>query len=373
MLRLDFDAAFVFRLHHLQDRVHHLITHVRNMGASLDRTDGIHKADLVETAIADAHGHLPAVAALLVNNRRTAALFAVVGTDVKLDVVHEARKRKLFAIQHNFYLFARGACHVIDTLHHEAYDVVIHFFHAELFKVWPKGDTRKICAAMLRDLGLSFRGHVVLVDLLEFLFRVFVCRLDDELSGEDVREFRTVAIAATGHLLLVIIVVVTREKLPENELWHVAFVLLVDHHWDSLAIVQHRNATVLLVDRDIDEVHSLWVTHAIVRCVDEDFVEDLVQRRHVIDLPVHDFLLALIIHEHLLKLVLCGAHVRVRTKQDVLELRLLLVNLLDGLPPAQLRCWRGSLIGTSHGSNRRGGCGGEDPIANAATLRARST
>ena len=83
-----------------------------------------------------------------------------------------------------------------------------------------------------------------------------------------------------------------------------------------------------LVDVHLDGVHG-GVALLVVRGVDHDLVEDLVQPRHVADVALHHLLARRVQDPHGLVDRLRGANVGVRAKQDVLELGLLLVDLLD--------------------------------------------
>lgn len=57
------------------------------------------------------------------------------------------------------------------------------------------------------------------------------------------------AVPSAGGLLLVVVEVRAREQVAEDELGHVHVVLLVHLNRDALAVVPHRDAPVLGVDR----------------------------------------------------------------------------------------------------------------------------
>ena len=81
-------------------------------------------------------------------------------------------------------------------------------------------------------------------------------------------------------LLFVIVEIASREQLAENERRHVHVVVLVDDHRDSLSVVPHRDSSLLLVNCDADRIHRRIVL-LVVRRIHQDFVEYLVESRHL--------------------------------------------------------------------------------------------
>ena len=58
----------------------------------------------------------------------------------------------------------------------------------------------------------------------------------------------------------------------------------MDLNWDTAAIVEDGNFAIFSINCDFDSVH-IRVPNFIVRRVDQDFVEDLVQTRDHLDIP----------------------------------------------------------------------------------------
>lgn len=155
-------------------------------------------------------------------------------------------------------------------------------------------------------------------NLLVLLQSLPIGGLDNKLGREDVRELRTIAIPPTSGLLHSIIVIATRQQVPENQLRHVHLLLLVNLHRHSISIVLHADPVLLDVDYDLQRVH-LRVPLLVIRRIDQDLVENLVQTRDEGDRPVDHAAVGLVDPERL-RVLLYGADVGVRPEEDVLEL-----------------------------------------------------
>lgn len=101
-----------------------------------------------------------------------------------------------------------------------------------------------------------------------------------------------------------------------------------------MAVIPNANRVGLSVDFNLELVHG-FVSLIVVCSVDKDFVEDLVETWHVRDFamvhPDH-----FVIDPHLVFSHLDGSHVGIRSKEYVLEGRLLLIDLLNGLTVVRL-------------------------------------
>lgn len=85
------------------------------------------------------------------------------------------------------------------------------------------------------------------------------------------------------------------------------------------AVVHHRHSVLLCINHDLESVHCR-IALLVVRCVDENFVKNLVQPRHKGHRPMrHPD--SSIIHPKILRLGFNRPDVRVRTQQNVLQLR----------------------------------------------------
>lgn len=116
--------------------------------------------------------------------------------------------------------------------------------------------------------------------------------------------------------------------MAEDQLWHINLLLLVDLHRDPIPTVVHANQVLLHIDRDFNRVHP-WVPLLVIGSIDQDLIKDLVKAGDVGHGSVdHLFIL---IDPQGLGVLLYRANVGVRAEEDVLELRFLLVGLLDGL------------------------------------------
>jgi len=60
----------------------------------------------------------------------------------------------------------------------------------------------------------------------------------------------------------------------------------VDFDGDTAAVVVDCDGAVFAVDVDFDVVHA-WIADFVVCGVDEDFIKDLVQTRHNLDIPTY--------------------------------------------------------------------------------------
>lgn len=122
--------------------------------------------------------------------------------------------------------------------------------------------------------------------------------------------------------------------MAEYHLRHVNALLLVDLDGDAVAVVVDGDAALVGVDLDAEGVHG-GVALLVVGGVDEYLVEDLVEAGDVGDAAAHHG--AVLVHPELRGVLLHRADVGVRPQEDVLQLRLLLVHLLDGLAAAPTR------------------------------------
>mmetsp|Transcript_2655 Transcript_2655/g.6361 ORF Transcript_2655/g.6361 Transcript_2655/m.6361 type:complete len:367 (+) Transcript_2655:2971-4071(+) len=335
-MSLDVDTSFhlllALLLDFLEQVLHNLIRHMSDVRSSTDRTNRIDEADLAEAPLCQTQAHLPSLAAMLVDD-----WYTYPRQQVQVSVVPEAVDVKLLAVQVDRALLGGGACNVVDSLHHQGDDVVVHRLHPELRQIGLEGDFRVGALLGIDDFGSSLLGHVVLESLGKVLGAV--SRLDRELCGEDIGKLRPVAVAATHNLAVGVVVVVTGEQMTKNHLGNVDFVLLVDDHRETSAIVPHGDGVVLLVDVDFDGVHALRVADQVVGSIHDNLIEDLVQCRSVGDLFVHHPALHGVKDPKFLLLSLGGANICVWPQQDVLQLGLLLVNLLDCLASPQSRDW----------------------------------
>mmetsp|Transcript_90514 Transcript_90514/g.251619 ORF Transcript_90514/g.251619 Transcript_90514/m.251619 type:complete len:537 (-) Transcript_90514:463-2073(-) len=207
--RLDFHAATVLALDHLQDGLNNLLRNMHHVRTPLDRIYGVDKADLLEGAISEAHRDLPALAAILVD-------YGAVFLHVQVDVILEGLDGQLLPVEKDLALLVCRARNVVSPLHHETGNVIIEALHAKLRKVRPEGHTSILLATVVRDLRLVFCGHVVLKGLRKLFLGTLVSGLDGELLGEDVRQLGPVAVPASRHLLLIVVVVVAGEQVAEN-------------------------------------------------------------------------------------------------------------------------------------------------------------
>lgn len=128
--------------------------------------------------------------------------------------------------------------------------------------------------------------------------------------------------------------------MAEDEFRDVDFLLLVDLDGYAIAVVEDGDGVLLRVDGDLEGIHG-GISLLVVCGVDEDLVEDLVEARDVGHGALHH--LVILVDPQRLRVLLDGPHVGVRSEQDVLQLRLLLVDFFDGLP----RCCGGHVGGAA--------------------------
>mmetsp|Transcript_73210 Transcript_73210/g.211973 ORF Transcript_73210/g.211973 Transcript_73210/m.211973 type:complete len:436 (-) Transcript_73210:19-1326(-) len=326
MRRLHSQGVASLRLRHfLHHRADDLVGHVVHVGSSTHCVDGVDETHLLEpAAIRQADRDLPTI----VHDLASAEGILL---EEEADVVLERRHVQLLAIQEHRAPTVRGGGDIVSSASHQGRDVLLQHGHGESVKVGPKGDHREVLHVLaLRPDGRRVPFlHVLFPDLLVVLAGVGVCCLDDELRRIDVRQLRAVAVSATGDLLLAVVVVVARQQVPEHELRNETLVLFVLLNRQALAIVPDGDAPVLGVHLDTDSVLRR-AAHQVVCGVDQNLVEDFVQRRHILELPLHHPALGVIEHPLVHGLALHRADVGVWPQKDVFLLRLLLVDLLDG-------------------------------------------
>mmetsp|Transcript_21101 Transcript_21101/g.49114 ORF Transcript_21101/g.49114 Transcript_21101/m.49114 type:complete len:214 (-) Transcript_21101:423-1064(-) len=196
-------------LHLLQDCFHHLIGDVGHVRATADGANRIHKADLVEAALCQAHTDLPTLRTLLIDLRDPLAR-----EEVEIAVVPEVLHIQLLIVQKHTTGLARGPGDVVDTLGQQGDDVVVQTGHPELGEVGLEGDARKRLLLGGRDLRLAFRMHVLRKDLPELVLPI--ASLHYKLRGEDIRQLGPVAIPAPNDLAGGVVVVVAGQEVPED-------------------------------------------------------------------------------------------------------------------------------------------------------------
>ena len=75
-----------------------------------------------------------------------------------------------------------------------------------------------------------------------------------EFRGEDIRQLRTISVLATDNALLPLLVIGRGQKATKDELGNMALFLRVFLGGNAVAIILHRDCSVL--DRDIDALHG---------------------------------------------------------------------------------------------------------------------
>mmetsp|Transcript_58836 Transcript_58836/g.168974 ORF Transcript_58836/g.168974 Transcript_58836/m.168974 type:complete len:955 (+) Transcript_58836:1131-3995(+) len=328
VVRLDVDPALHYFLALLldlaQDRLHNLVRDVRHVRASADGADGVHEAHLVEASLGQADADLPTLPALLVDRGHPDP-----GEKIEVRVVLETFDVQLLSVQVNRAFLGCRPSNVVHTLGKQRNDVVVQGRHAELGKVWLECNPREGGILASDNLRRPLFRHVVLVGLGELLLPI-AC-FHRELRGEHVAKLRAITVATTDNFAVGVVVVVAGKQVSENHLWDVDLVLLVNHNWQPSAVVHHRDGVVLGVNIDLQRVHALGVPHQVVSSIHNDLIKDLVEGRDITYLAEHHAALHGVKDPELLRLRLCGTNIGVGPEQDVLQLRLLLVDLLDAL------------------------------------------
>lgn len=127
---------------------------------------------------------------------------------------------------------------------------------------------------------LFLLGHVAAPLQSAQLPTARISSLDLEVSGEEIGEFGSVAVSATCHLLLVVMIVRRGEEVSEDEFGNIDSVLLVNLDGYGLSIVGDRHLFTL--DLDFDSTHLL-VSLVVVCCVYQDLIKDLIEARDISD------------------------------------------------------------------------------------------
>mmetsp|Transcript_96624 Transcript_96624/g.268611 ORF Transcript_96624/g.268611 Transcript_96624/m.268611 type:complete len:315 (-) Transcript_96624:137-1081(-) len=298
-----------------------------DVSTALGRAYGIHKRAMLEAVtIRPGHQQLPPLADV-----RMHIPFAGVE---KATIFNEVLHWEFLPVEVHRTALIAGTGYVVHSLPHERGCVRLQLAHPELGEVGPKLYARVVLSSVLLDLRLAFPAHVA-VPLLSVELPLSRS-LHDEARAENVGQLCTEAIPAAGHLLFRVVVIVTGQQVAEDKLGYVDLVRLVDLDRQPLAVVPDLDALLLHVDLHLDRVHAL-VALQVVCSVHKDLIKDLVQSRNVADVSGLHLLLFLVPNPQPIILLFHGADVCVRSQKDVLHLGLLLVYLLNGLAPLQLR------------------------------------
>ena len=114
--------------------------------------------------------------------------------------------------------------------------------------------------------------------------------------------------------------------MAENHLGDIDLLFRVNLNGDAPAVVPHADFAFLPIYGDPYLIHVLVILF-VVGSVDKDLIEDLVQARDEGDLTELHAVCSAIVNPHLLLRSLNRADVRIRTLENVLELRELLILL----------------------------------------------
>ena len=291
MRRLEVLAGLLLLLDLLEELARDVVRHRVDVSTALHGADAVDEGALLEVAaVADGHAHLPAVVHLLVNLGRVLA-----AVQVQVDVVAEALHLETLAVEEDLGVLADVTGGVVHALAHQRHGVLLQAGHVELLEVGLERDARPVIRGLaLGDHRGALLGHVVAEHLAVATLAGPVARLDDKLLAEDVGELGAVAVATARHLLLVIVVVGGGEEVAEDELGDVDTLLLVHLDGDAVAVVVHADATRLGVDVDAEGDHG-GIADLVVRGVDQDLVEDLVQAGHEGHLALHELVGLLVV------------------------------------------------------------------------------
>lgn len=85
------------------------------------------------------------------------------------------------------------------------------------------------------------------------------------------------------------------------------------------SIVQHADLALLPVDRDLDVIHILVPLFVVCR-IDQDFVENLIEARHITDIPCLHGVHFGVVNPHLLFSSFDGANIGIWSFDDVFQL-----------------------------------------------------
>lgn len=95
-----------------------------------------------------------------------------------------------------------------------------------------------------RNLCFSVSGHILTPNHAKLLLELAISTLHFKFVREDVGKFCTIAITASRHLLLVVVVVAASKEMPKNEFGHIDVLLFVNFHRNTLAVVMHADPTI---------------------------------------------------------------------------------------------------------------------------------
>ena len=336
------------------------------MRPALDRAHAVDERHLLELPLGRRHADLPPRAHALNHaghgRRRRARRARAVGRPalsrrrpkVQVHVLGERAHGHPLPVEHHLHAAPEHPGHVQHPLLHKRHSVGLErlaLAHVEFWQVRREGDARPVLLPGAgRQLGRGAGRHVGAEDLAVAQARArAVGRLDDKLRRKDVGELGAVAVAPARDLFFAVVVVRGGQEVPEDELGDVDPLVLVHLDRDAAAVVLDDDPAGGGVDVDAQGVHAR-VADLVVGGVDEDLVEDLVEARGVGDLAEGEAGPALrggrgggrgagagarggqrvaVKDPERGRLLLGGADVGVGAQEDVLELRQLLVDVLD--------------------------------------------
>ena len=170
-------------------------------------------------------------------------------------------------------------------------------------------------------LWLAADAHVVSPLLPVQRLRLRVQRLDLETLREDVGHFCTEPMPSAHRLILCIRKVTPRVHMAHDELGDpgVSLVEVLPHRYPA-PVVAHAQLARGAVDGHV-EPRRLLVALPVVERIDEDLVEDLVERGHVAHLALYHPLRCPLVHPHQLGARAGRANVHARPVQHVLHWR----------------------------------------------------
>ena len=163
-----------------------------------------------------------------------------------------------------------------------------------------------------------------------FLARFSVECFDDKLCGKHVGEFGAVAIATADDAVFGIVIVVAGQQLAKDHLRHVHVFGFMHDYGDTGAVVFHRDEFASQVDFDILHVR---VALLVVSGVDQNFIENLQEARHVADGTLFEALVGFVPHPHRFMTLFARADVGVGACFNVFQVGLFLILFRDNGGP----------------------------------------
>lgn len=153
------------------------------MGSSLGSTNSIDKRNLPKLSVWNGDHNLPSISIDLVISNFGDVVFSI--REVHVHIFEERVDWKLLVIQGDLY-GRKQACHIVDSLIHQAYYILVELLHAETGELRIECHYCIVLPWVVFNLCLPVACHVLPPSHSELFTVLAVPALDNKLMREDV-------------------------------------------------------------------------------------------------------------------------------------------------------------------------------------------